>query len=248
MIDGVASEPFSARGLPPLTEEEKTGNVEKIIKVSRERYAEKREVVEEKISRWHLNEDEDDVGQSNTNPQINKKNNKQKEVKKAKIINKTQTISTEKQVEGNNKKNKKKKVDAPANNSQNSEIYKYSASCNRCGKETKLSFQPDGLRPVYCKDCLSLIKQEKRKELEERKRKKQEELKKIKEEEISLKDVMKKTPVKFTAGKNSAPNSTSLSKKDREYDKEGDDDFETNFSPVFKKDSNVLEDGKPVKF
>lgn len=50
MIDGVASEPFSAVTLPPL--ENRTNNREKIIKVSRERYSEPREVVEEKILRW----------------------------------------------------------------------------------------------------------------------------------------------------------------------------------------------------
>ncbi len=50
MIDGVASEPFSATGLPPVTNPD---NLEEtIIGVSRERYAKKREIVEEKISRW----------------------------------------------------------------------------------------------------------------------------------------------------------------------------------------------------
>ncbi|MEK7130655.1 MAG: type IV secretion system DNA-binding domain-containing protein [Patescibacteria group bacterium] len=52
MIDGVASEPFSATGLPPLKDEEKTGCLEKIIRSSRERYAKPRAIVEDKISRW----------------------------------------------------------------------------------------------------------------------------------------------------------------------------------------------------
>ncbi len=52
MIDGVASEPFSAKGLMPLTSGKAEGNREKIIDVSRERYATPREVVEDKISRW----------------------------------------------------------------------------------------------------------------------------------------------------------------------------------------------------
>jgi CxxC-x17-CxxC domain-containing protein len=50
MIDGVASMPFSASGLPPVAGA--TGNKEKVIKVSRERYAKPREIVEEKIIRW----------------------------------------------------------------------------------------------------------------------------------------------------------------------------------------------------
>lgn len=50
MIDGVASEPFSAETLPPLTN--KTNNKDKIVNVSRERYSQPRAVVEEKIVRW----------------------------------------------------------------------------------------------------------------------------------------------------------------------------------------------------
>jgi CxxC-x17-CxxC domain-containing protein len=53
MIDGVASEPFSARGLPPIDKNiPKTDLREKIIRVSRERYAKSRKIVEDKIIRW----------------------------------------------------------------------------------------------------------------------------------------------------------------------------------------------------
>ncbi len=51
MIDGVASDPFSATGLPP-NESYYTGNAEKVIKVSRERHANPVAEVEDKISRW----------------------------------------------------------------------------------------------------------------------------------------------------------------------------------------------------
>lgn len=53
MIDGVASEPFSATGLPPIDlQYPREDNREKIIRNSRERFAAPREVVEEKIMRW----------------------------------------------------------------------------------------------------------------------------------------------------------------------------------------------------
>lgn len=52
MIDGVASEPFSATTLPPLPRDMQTGNREKVIAVSRERYANPRTEVEERITRW----------------------------------------------------------------------------------------------------------------------------------------------------------------------------------------------------
>jgi len=51
MIDGVPGRPFSARTLPPPAPLSKS-NREKIIKVSRERYGTKKEIVEEKIEKW----------------------------------------------------------------------------------------------------------------------------------------------------------------------------------------------------
>lgn len=50
MIDGVVSKPFLALTLPPISKPE--GNKNKIISVSRERYTEPRELIEEKIARW----------------------------------------------------------------------------------------------------------------------------------------------------------------------------------------------------
>ncbi len=51
LIDGIVSEPFSAIGLPPIAGQ-RTDSLEKVIKVSRERYARSRQMVEEKIARW----------------------------------------------------------------------------------------------------------------------------------------------------------------------------------------------------
>jgi CxxC-x17-CxxC domain-containing protein len=61
-------------------------------------------------------------------------------------------------------------------------LYRFDASCSRCGKATKVSFQPDGQRPVYCKDCLNLLREEKSRETDARRLAKQAELKKIEEE------------------------------------------------------------------
>lgn len=51
MIDGMASRPFSAVTLPPVSKPEVSYR-DKIVKVSRERYATSREKIEEKISKW----------------------------------------------------------------------------------------------------------------------------------------------------------------------------------------------------
>lgn len=60
MIDGLVSDPFSSNGLPPFPKEDITGNEEKVIRITRERYAKKREIVEEKISRWTESMQEED--------------------------------------------------------------------------------------------------------------------------------------------------------------------------------------------
>mgnify|MGYP001572462060 CR=1 FL=1 len=50
MIDGVASQPFSALTLSPVAQ--RTASTEKVVGVSRERYGRNRQVIEEKIARW----------------------------------------------------------------------------------------------------------------------------------------------------------------------------------------------------
>ncbi len=50
MIDGVASQPFSSMTLSPIAHA--TDSTERVVRVSRERYAMRREHIEEKIMRW----------------------------------------------------------------------------------------------------------------------------------------------------------------------------------------------------
>ena len=50
LIDGVTSQPFSAMTLPPIAQ--RTGSEEKVIRVSRERYAVSREEISDKILKW----------------------------------------------------------------------------------------------------------------------------------------------------------------------------------------------------
>lgn len=52
MIDGMPSKPFSVSTLPPPEFKQDAGRVDQIRKNSRERYAEKRSVIEEKIKAW----------------------------------------------------------------------------------------------------------------------------------------------------------------------------------------------------
>lgn len=42
------------------------------------------------------------------------------------------------------------------------ERFPYKVECSACGKEARVSFKPDGKRPVYCKECLRKIKERER--------------------------------------------------------------------------------------
>lgn len=171
MIDGIASEPFSARGLKPLPESEKPGNTEKVITVSRERYAKQREVVEDKISRWVNNEPENkNLSAQTTRPGVNN----------SRANNSTQTKKP-------NNQQKKENL--------NKDVYKYKTDCARCGVETRTSFQPDGVRPVYCKDCLSKAREEKKQELEKRRQAKKQELLQLEKEEATKDSTQEKKKI-----------------------------------------------------
>ncbi len=124
MIDGISSDPFSARGLPPLPLSEATNNTEKVVNYSRQKYATKKDVVEDKIMRWHQDYDEDNKNSAN-----NKKDDK--------FSNK---------IKGENDLNKKSNL--KFNNDG------FSSKCSSCGVDVFTSFKPDGVRPVYCKNCL----------------------------------------------------------------------------------------------
>ena len=228
MIEGVASEPFSARGLPPLNKEDETGNAEKAIRVSRERYARQRSVVEDKIYRFQMDIDEKtDLG---NNPSKN-----------AATQSQPQKQNTGNEQQNNNNKNNSSSQEQKGQNKQSSR--ENLVKCYLCGKETSAPFKPDGIRPVYCKECLASIRQQKESEEEERKRKKEEELKWLEEkkkqekngkenkgdikkeapsekqekseqsssrsqaEEISLQEAMKMEPVKFNNNSNNKKNS-----------------------------------------
>jgi len=140
MIDGLTSSPFSAQTLPKI-EKPKESYREKIIRISRERYGTKREIVEKKIEKW------------------------------------SQPLATV----------------APTPPLPKPTLY--DVQCSVCKKWTKVPFEPDPNRPVYCESCLKKVKKKRevslkglkptaKKEIRERKKPNVEELKKILEEAL----------------------------------------------------------------
>lgn len=167
MIDGVASDPFSARGLAPLGEDEKTQNSEKVIAITRERYSAPREEVEEKIMRWH-NEDEVASRITVARPSDDQKPDNKRLLEEVRSLkNQTSNINNS---ETNPAESRS------VNTILDPSIYKYEAICSRCNKTTRVPFKPDGVRPVFCKDCLKILRQENEQSTVERKVVKQKEI------------------------------------------------------------------------
>jgi CxxC-x17-CxxC domain-containing protein len=134
MIDGISGHPFSAETLPPPIPLENS-NREKIIKASRERYGIKREIVEEKISRWSgFGKEEESLPVAPMRAgQTGKKDN---------LVNfRPQNQQSQ-----------------PRPAPQGGETKLYDAICSNCGKPTKVIFPPEKGRAVYCKSCLKKMK------------------------------------------------------------------------------------------
>lgn len=225
MIDGIASSPFSAMGLAPLTDEEKTNNVDKVIAYTREKYASSRLDVEEKILRWH------DASLDAPTPAPRSTNNRNAAVNPASLSPNTlnnqtkatpvrntsparanlattsanQTVSSSRVANNVNteaRKNSSISESNPVNLSKEGKPL-HATVCSRCGIATNTVFIPDGIRPVFCKDCLSLKRQEKKLELDNRKQAKEQELQQVETTtttttpSLSLSDLSQAQPVDF---------------------------------------------------
>jgi CxxC-x17-CxxC domain-containing protein len=137
MIDGVTSEAFSAKTLPPVAMTEEFVDIKnKIINITRERYAKPREVIEDRIIRWSEGRgDEDDV-----NVPISKSLSENPPEETKKFESKETTSSKPK-----NKRKKPKDTGFSKN-----------VVCDLCGKHTTINFDPDPTKPIYCRECLDL--------------------------------------------------------------------------------------------
>lgn len=137
MIDGIAGDAFSAVTLPPVSVVDTEDNVEKLIKVSRERYASSRTEVEEKINRWS----------GIVLPQAKKEiERKVKEQIARESFSKGQSDEPKK---AENKVVADLKV---INVIQDRKLY--DAVCDTCGVKIQVPFIPDEKRPTFCKECL----------------------------------------------------------------------------------------------
>jgi len=137
MIDGVTSEAFSAKTLPPVAMKEDSLEIkDKIIRVTRERYAKPRDVIEDKIIRWSEGRGEDNIDKIPDRPLRS---------------NVSETVSTDQEISrtvSSKNKNKKKKAKKTG--------FSKDVICDLCGKNTTINFDPDPTKPIYCRECLDL--------------------------------------------------------------------------------------------
>ncbi len=130
MIDGVASEPFSAFTLPPIAQ--RTHSTKPAIDTSRKLYARPKAQVEAEILKWSEMGGEEMAG---TSP-----NATAAQVEAA--FDKTDA----------ERKARKKFGGKP--------VFTY--TCTRCGKSITLPVELDRSRPIYCEDCIEIVREERK--------------------------------------------------------------------------------------
>lgn len=164
MVDGVSTEPFSAMTLPPIAQ--RTGSAEKVIAVSRERHATTRSDIQEKVLKWSgmetgpvlpdLPPEGVVMGGTVSYPKIETEEERESgdaedngPAKGGEYLrfSAERLASIQKSIpEGNRKKEKPK----------------FPHTCSRCGKVWEMPVQLDPSRPMYCADCLPLIREERK--------------------------------------------------------------------------------------
>lgn len=157
MIDGITSKGFSMRTIAPSGDN--FGLHEKIIKVSRERYAQKREIVEDKIARWSESGLEGDYNkQSAENRNRGSRDNANKNKQWANLPSPTKVEQSFKEA---------MVVDEKEEITDLEKLLKPSAEmikCAECEVKTSVPFKPTPGRPAYCRDCLVKVREKRKKQ------------------------------------------------------------------------------------
>jgi len=163
MIDGVASEPFSATTLPPITRV--TNSTEKVIRVTRERYSQPIDEVEDKIARWSGVETEAMVEKLERElilKQIQAAADRKIDFL-ARINNvgeeMTEEIKKLEEVVEKREKVKEAEKEEAAKVNKKDEVVNI-VTCDRCGQKTKINFNPNPDKPLFCKECLKEFRRE----------------------------------------------------------------------------------------
>lgn len=189
MVDGVATKPFSANTLPPIAK--RVDSAEKVIQVSRERYAEPRRLIEEKVLKWSGMELA--MSLATPNPEtISGAGDEEKDLDTS-AVHYPSIKTAEELAEEPLSSEATAPFLAPSGNTDEWELEaptdeqeylmikperlaaisvasggggrrkekpKFPHTCTRCSKTWDLPIQLDPTRPMYCPDCLPIIREE----------------------------------------------------------------------------------------
>ncbi len=191
MIDGVASEAFSALTLPPIKLTDSGMDVRnKVVQVSRERYAKPREIIEEKIIRWSETKDEDGEDEK-PRPHYFQPAGEERKSRPKNDRPRPRKFDTKQSI------NKIDKIKPGDPLPEPLEVI-----CSFCGGPTIISFEPDPNKPIYCQNCLKLAKEGKIPAPSSIKKVREEVASDLQEDNegfVSLADALKNKPQTFNA-------------------------------------------------
>ena len=160
MVDGVAGDAFSATVLPPIELHETSGNVDKVIRLSRERYASDKSEVEEKIRRWTgmLTEEERAIfvnratqARANAMSKAAPASTATLYATPSSIVSPSTPQPIQTTVVSNNGGIQTSVTDTVVSSAEKE---MFIAHCVVCDTEINVPFKPDGKRPTFCRDHL----------------------------------------------------------------------------------------------
>ncbi len=189
MVDGASTPPFSANTLPPIAE--RTDSQDKVIAVSRERYAEPRPIIEEKVLKWAGMETtpsggtltaagstvvaETDTGPLGTAPTVQypailSEDELAEQAEKAKesdtfLQTRAPSKESEHPVDTTEYLTIRPERLAAIQASipqQQKKRPAFSHTCDRCAKKFELAIQLDTSRALYCAECRPIIAEERK--------------------------------------------------------------------------------------
>lgn len=150
LIDGVASQPFSAQTLPPIAK--RSNSAERVIRVSRERYARKRVDIEDKIMQWSGMETVD------TEEALDDAKQQRKNAKKPMHDYTCDKCDKDFQLPVELDRDRDIFCKDCLGKKEEEEMNEY--VCDRCGEKFKSPVDLDPNRPTYDKECLKKVREE----------------------------------------------------------------------------------------
>lgn len=169
MIGGVTSKPFSMRTIPPAGFT--TNAREKVVKVSRERYARPRAEIEEKVLRWSLGAAQGAKGGQPRDRAPERREGRRSEPRRPEPARAQNPVPagavevvpprprdeiTDLAAVLSGERKKREQTAAREGRPM------FPVTCDRCGRATEVPFQPTPGKPVYCKECLAIVRAEAR--------------------------------------------------------------------------------------